>query len=273
MHTLSLDKQESPGNLPIQSVTIVGGRGDMGRLFIERLERLGLEPSVLDKPLDLRRAEAALPASDLILLTVPMQAVAEVLAAIHPFLGDTAIVADICSVKVKPMQALLEGHPGPVVGTHPLFGPYPDKATELRVALIQGRDRRAFHQVESLFSSLGLCPFETTAEEHDRAMAFIQGLNFVTTVSYLASVSRIESIETFLTPSFSRRLAAARKMLTEDADMFLDLFESNPFSHDAVRQFRSMLNLAAAGELDLLREKAGWWWRQDHTEGGVPRQP
>lgn len=254
----------------IETVTVVGGHGGMGRLFLHRLQAIDLTGYALDKPLDRHRAEDILAASDLVLLAVPMQAVNGVLEELGPLFSADCILADICSVKVKPLDQLLEAHAGPVVGTHPLFGPQPETGTELKTALVQGRDRSAFHAVESLFASLGFQPFETSAEEHDRAMAFIQGLNFVTTVSYLASVSRIEAIDKFLTPSFSRRLTAARKMLTQDADLFLDLFESNPYSHEAVRQFRSMLNLAAAGELDLLKEKAGWWWCDNEPWGGVP---
>ncbi len=67
----------------------------------------------------------------------------------------------------------------------------------------------------------------------------------------------------FLTPSFRRRQQAARKMLTEDARLFTGLFEANAHSHEAVRQYRQMLNLAAAGDIDLLCQRAAWWWPED----------
>jgi prephenate dehydrogenase len=70
-----------------------------------------------------------------------------------------------------------------------------------------------------------------------------------------------------MTPSFSRRLEAARKMLLEDASLFSSIFEANAHSQDVVRHFRSFLNLAAAGDLDILVEKASWWWRETDPKG------
>ena len=61
---------------------------------------------------------------------------------------------------------------------------------------------------------------------------------------------------------FRRRLRAAEKMLTEDGTMFTGLFEANPYSHEAVRQYRKMLNVAAAGDIELLCRRAQWWWKK-----------
>ena len=41
-----------------------------------------------------------------------------------------------------------------------------------------------------LFIGLGFAPFTTTAQEHDKAMAYVQGLNFISTVAYLAAQAR-----------------------------------------------------------------------------------
>lgn len=75
-------------------------------------------------------------------------------------------------------------------------------------------------------------------------------------------MAHVSEVEKFLTPSFYRRLDAARKMLTEDSELFQNILEENPYSLEVIRHFRSFLNLAAAGELDLLQDKANWWWRR-----------
>ena len=49
---------------------------------------------------------------------------------------------------------------------------------------------------------------------------------------------------------------------TEDGTMFTGLFEANPYSHEAVRQYRKMLNVAAAGDIELLCRRAQWWWKK-----------
>ena len=48
-----------------------------------------------------------------------------------------AILCDVCSVKVNPLAQMLEAYDGPVVGTHPLFGPEPKPEDPLRVAVMR----------------------------------------------------------------------------------------------------------------------------------------
>lgn len=244
---------------------VIGSRGRMGRLFASRLQTAGVSVTGLDRPLEKQGLAEALPGQDLVLLAVPVPVLEDVLFRCAAHLSPETILMDICSVKILPMAMMLKAHAGPVVGTHPLFGPAPDQDT--RVAVTPGRGDQALAAVMDLLAGLGFTPFPTTPEIHDRAMAAVQGLNFVTTCAYLSALAGDESIESFLTPSFARRLEAARKMLTEDAAMFADLFEVNPYSQDAVRLFRSHLNLAAGGDVDVLAQRAGWWWRNRHIRG------
>ncbi|MFO8032480.1 MAG: prephenate dehydrogenase [Desulfohalobiaceae bacterium] len=253
----------------LKSISIIGASGAMGRLFQERMQDNNLEVLALDKPLQTQDLAGCLPESDLVLLAVPAQAFVQVLEEIKGHLRPKTLLADICSVKIRPLELMLRYHQGPVVGTHPLFGPEPEPGTSLRTALVQGRNPSALHQIQELMQEIGLEPFFCSAQEHDRALAYIQGLNFVSTVSYLATLTDDPGIERFLTPSFKRRLDAARKMLTQDADLFQNLFEANPYSFEAVRQYRQFLNLAAAGELDLLQDKASWWWQDQEPGGGT----
>ncbi|GFK93974.1 T-protein [Fundidesulfovibrio magnetotacticus] len=246
----------------IATLAVVGASGKMGRLFTARCRREGLACFELDAPLDMDQAARALPRADLVLLCVPAQAVTEALRALAPLIPKGCAVADICSVKVRPLEEMLALHPGPVVGTHPLFGPVPPEGEAPRVAVCPGRGEAACLQVEELLARLGFAPFRTTAHEHDRAMAYVQGLNFVSTVAYLAAQSAHEGFERFLTPSFTRRLEASRKLILEDAELFRLIFEANPHSLEAVRSFRNYLNVAAGGDLELLVERARSWWRQ-----------
>lgn len=234
----------------------------MGRLFVSRCRREALACHEINAPISLDEAQRVLPRSELLLLCVPAQAITPVLAELAPALPKGLIVADICSVKVRPLEEMCELHAGPVVGTHPLFGPRPEPGEPLRVAVCPARGREACRQVEELFPRLGFDPFQTTAQEHDRAMAFVQGLNFVSTVAYLAAQAHHEEFERFLTPSFRRRLDAARKLILEDAELFKLIYEANPYSLEAVRSYRNYLNLAAGGDLDILVERAKAWWQQ-----------
>lgn len=249
-------------------VVIIGAKGQMGERFARRFREAGNPVLEFDHPLDVDTLPDAVRKADLVLLCVPITAMGNVVGAVAPHLSPATILADICSVKVMPLKTMLDATSTPVVGTHPLFGPGTLDA-ELRIAITPGRDLEASDNLSDYFRSLGFSPFTTTDHEHDHAMAYIQGLNFVTTVAYLCSSPLENGIERFFTPSFGRRMEAATKMITEDASLFTTMFEANPHSLEAVRMFRSYLNVAAGGDLELLSQKALWWWRRARDAGGT----
>ncbi|MBE1425082.1 prephenate dehydrogenase [Desulfomicrobium macestii] len=252
---------------PASPIVIIGAKGQMGARFAQRFREARNPVTEFDHPLDLAALPEAVRTAALVLLCVPITAVKDVTQAIAPYLTQDCILADICSVKVQPLREMLALTTTPVVGTHPLFGPGTLDA-ELRIAVTVGRDQEASDNLSDCLRSLGFSPFNTTADEHDQAMAYIQGLNFVTTVAYLCASPLENGIERFFTPSFGRRMEAATKMITQDAPLFSTMFEANPHSLEAVRIFRSYLNVAAGGDLELLSQKALWWWRKQHDAGG-----
>lgn len=244
----------------IASAAIIGARGRMGVMLGERLRAAGVEVGELDQPLTDADLDRELPGRDIVILAVPASAMRSVAERAARRMRAPQILADIGSVKVEPMADMRRAYDGPVVGTHPLFGPTPGPE-ENRVAVVADGDDGAARAVCELSIRLGMEPFLTTAEAHDRAVGQIQGLNFVTTIAYLATLADQPEIEAFLTPSFRRRLDAAESMVTRDAELFAGLFEANPFGQDAVRRFRNFLHVAAGGDVDLLVERARWWWR------------
>jgi prephenate dehydrogenase len=249
----------------VRAIAIVGARGQMGALFVRSFHKAGYAVSTLDRPYRPDGTDeairAALQDADLVLISVPVTATRAVAETLAPHMPQGAILCDVCSVKVNPLAQMLEAYAGSVVGTHPLFGPVIPEGFEPRVAVAPGRGQGAAEAVSDVFARAGFTPFASTAEEHDRAMAVVQGLNFITTVAYLAAARQTPGIENFRTPSFERRLEAARKMLTKDRELFQLIAEDNPFLQETVRQFTAYLDLAAGGDLDLLSARASWWWR------------
>lgn len=247
---------------PLSKIVIVGAHGRMGSMLLDRARTAGFNVTGVDVPLAPETLAPVCAQAALALICVPAAVFREVTATVCAHLPPTAVLADITSVKEIPLRHMEELWPGPVVGTHPLFGPKPDPQTDHSVALVPGKNATPQHKalVTNFFTALGCHVFSTTAEEHDKAMARIQNMNFISNLAYFALLAGHDELLPFLTPSFRRRLDAAQKMLTEDARMFAGLVEANPYSAKAVRQYRHMLSLAAAGDIDLLCQRAHWWW-------------
>lgn len=247
-----------------KSILLVGDTGRMGSMLHARLSAAGLSVRGVDRPLEHEKYALCRDAS-LVLLCVPIAALSEVSARISPYLDGSQVLADIASVKMQPLAQMQAAYSGPVVGTHPLFGPDGGKHADAspRVAICPGdaARERDVQLLESIFARIGCVSFRTTAERHDEAAAFIQGLNFITSAAYFATLAEHTEFLPFLTPSFTRRMEAARNMFTHDGKLFEALFEANPAGQEAVRRYRSYLNLAAGGDISLLRERAAWWWK------------
>ena len=124
----------------IKTLAVVGGRGQMGGLFVHRSREAGLEVRCLDtrdQPLTHDVLRRGLEGVDLALLAVPLTCVEEVIAQVGALLEPPQILADVASVKIRPLASMLENYDGPVVGTHPLFGSEPPE--NARVAITPGR--------------------------------------------------------------------------------------------------------------------------------------
>ncbi len=244
------------------SVVIVGSGGRMGAMFVREARAAGLGVTGVDQPLN---ELGCLARAHMVIACVPAVVLEEVLRIICPRMQPGAVLCDITSVKVAPVNQMLNAWKGDVVGTHPLFGPaHSTDPQELRVAMVRSYrcSDENYALAQTFFTTLGYTPFETDADTHDMAMARIQNMNFITSLAYCAQTANDTQLRAFVTPSFRRRLDAARKLLTEDGDMFAGLFEANPYSQQAVRQFSNLLSLASAGDVDLLLARARQWWPQ-----------
>lgn len=274
---------------PRPRIALIGHRGRMGTMLMRRWREAGYDVRGADRETGSARAstrsagstanaiaphalaEAARNA-EIVGLCVPAGVLPALLADLRPLLDPGQVLFDITSVKVLPMEQMEAAHRGPVVGTHPLFGPEP-APDDLTVAVTPGHNANEEHLrlIERLYTAFGCRVFRTTPQEHDRGAAFVQGLNFISSAVYLASLAERDDLLPFLTPSFRRRLEGARKLLIEDGDMFQGFTSANPMTKDAVHTFRLFLDLAEGGGLPDVLRRARWWYETDGpaaTRGG-----
>lgn len=181
---------------------------------------------------------AAAAACDAVVLAVPVQQMESVLQDIAPKLRAGTLVIDVASVKLKPvelMQKILPPHVD-IVGTHPLFGPQSGKdgIKGLNIVVANVRGNRAGPVCSFLREKLGLNVFEATAEEHDRELAYVQGLTHL-----LAKVVVALDLPKFrfTTKTYDYMQKMVDMVRHDSDDLFMAIERENPFVGEAKRAF------------------------------------
>jgi len=189
-------------------------------------------------------------ARDVVVVAVPVAAMPGVFAALAPHLKPGALVADVGSVKMLPAQWMAEILPAHVdlIATHPLFGPQSAKAglEGLRFVICPIRGDR-HERVAAFGRSLGLTVTVTTAEEHDREMAYVQALTHLIGRSLVNLGIPDEQLKT---ASYQHLLELCALIGADTFELFTAIQTQNPFAAEVagafVDQARSLLDQVAA---------------------------
>lgn len=225
---------------PKLSVKTIGliGFGAFGRLMAKHLQP-HFALAVCDPGQDIVPDEAGkglrpaglaeVGACDLVVLAVPVAALASVVEELAPHLRAGAVVLDVGSVKIGPALAMQAGLPEHVeiIGTHPLFGPQSgrDGIAGLKIALCPVSGRSAWRIGAFLRKVLRLDTIMTTPEAHDREAAMVQGLTHL-----IAKILvRMEPLPRRMTTTSFDLIMRATEMVRHDAPgVFLAIEQANP---------------------------------------------
>ncbi|NDJ53826.1 MAG: prephenate dehydrogenase/arogenate dehydrogenase family protein [Chloroflexi bacterium] len=193
-----------------------------------------LSPIAAEHGIQMTNLEHLCAEASTIFLCVPINALAGAARHIKAHLRPGSTVIDVCSVKMRPAQDLLDTLSDlpdvNLIATHPMFGP--DSASRgldgLTIVTWPLRsDPTVYQQWEMIFQDLGLNVLEFSPEQHDRmaaqSQAVAQMLGRVMTQLGLASTP-------IDTPAY-QHLLAMKDMVSEDSwELFQDLQTTNPFA-------------------------------------------
>lgn len=180
-------------------------------------------------------------ACERLVLAIPVQGMAEVLAEIATRERHPRWVVDVASVKVRPNELMRDLLPQDVLygGLHPMFGPQSGKQgiAGLKVVSCEGRgDLSAV--TDFLSDRLGLEVIPMTPEDHDAELAYIQGLTH-----WIAKALREIKLpnENLATPAY-RHLLSIEEILREDSmELFKTIEVENPYASSARRELLEKL--------------------------------
>ncbi len=240
-------------------VTVIGGRGAMGRFFSQQLFAAGHHVNILDSG-DWDQAEYLLNQVDLVLICVPIEYTLEVIRKVSQYLSPTTALADIASIKSSVVQAMLSHHSGAVMGLHPMFGPGVTSFLSQKIVVSPGRLEEQFHWFLNLMVAEGGKLIFSTPEEHDEIMVIVQAIRHFITLSSGAFLSEekvdINRTLDFSTPIYRQEIGIISRLITQSAPMVADIILATPERRDAIARLANTNNrlaqLVVQGDRDSL---------------------
>jgi prephenate dehydrogenase len=227
------------------TIGIIGGKGKMGHWFNRFFTGAGHRVLISDLKTKLRPKDMA-KKSDVVILSVPLDAALNLSKKIGPVLRKDQLFMDFCSMKEDIVEAMSRFSHAEVAGTHPLFGPYPDTISGQNIIICPKRGSRWIQWLENEFEKEGATVTRMNPETHDRNMAVIQGLTHMLTVCLgrLLQKYEIKPKEAILysTPVFRINLDLIGRLLSQDPNLYDDLIGGNRYVPDVLEEFSFVLN-------------------------------
>jgi prephenate dehydrogenase len=175
----------------------------------------------------------------IVILCMPISAMRETLRQVAPLLKENALVVDVCSVKVYPVQWMRELLPETVsiLPTHPMFGPDSAANSLNGCKIVLCPERIASDQYEKIrawLESRGLVVIKATAQEHDEKIAVSLSLTHFIGRSLSAFGARDLDIDT----EGYKRLMHILGVVSHDTwQLFEDMHTYNPYAKQKRQAF------------------------------------
>ncbi len=224
------------------------GYGRFGRLTVKNLApdfHVVVHTRNMDKSKDIADAGGRLVpleeacAQKMVILCVPISAMQATLKQIAPLLRPDALVADVCSVKVYPVQWMKELLPPSVeiLATHPMFGPDSAAVTVAGHKIVLCPERIAadhFQRIKQWLEEKGVVIIETTPAEHDSKIAVSLALTHFIGRSLAEFGAPALDIDT---EGYKRLLHILGVVSNDTWQLFEDMHHYNPYARDKRQAF------------------------------------
>lgn len=216
----------SSPTVKLRRVTVIGGRGQMGRFFVEQLLLSGHYVDILGRD-DWGNARQLLGKADLVIVSVPIEQTVPIIEKTARYLTASTALADVTSIKTPIVQAMLDRHPGPVLGLHPMFGPGIDSFLAQNVVVCPGRQQQAYQWFLDFIVNRGGKLISCTPQEHDRMMTTVQAIRHFSTFglgAFLAEegIDLSRTLE-FASPLYRMQLDLVSRLFAQNASLYLNV--------------------------------------------------
>lgn len=229
---------------PGARVGVIGGLGEMGRLFARFFRESGYDVLVSDRDSHPDNREV-MQQADVVLFALPLHLTVPLMRELVPLAHPGQLLMDLTSLKAEPVDEMLRSE-ADVVGLHPMFGGRVESlAGQTLIACPVRISSGDWAGLRSLFEAAGLRIKETTPEDHDRLMSVVQVLFHVTAllsgrVLRELGVDVNEALEV-ASPATRVKLLLIGRMLAQKAELYSAIMEMNPHTPEVLACLREAL--------------------------------
>ena len=188
--------KKSSKKLDQTRILIVGGTGGMGRFFARFASLQGAKVKLAGREINKTRTsakeievepgtilDAAL--SDVVILAVPMEETVRVATETASLMTAGSLLTDVSSVKTGISDRIAEKIPKGLeyVSLHPLFGPNIDHLHDQTIIAVSYTAGQKWSKLARALQGGGARVQTMSAAQHDKAMAYVQGLHHFALIS------------------------------------------------------------------------------------------
>lgn len=240
----------------IETIGIIGGTGQMGRMFAREFRSLNKRVMTTDIT-SVDQEKALVENCELIIISVPIEESEGVVRRIQPWLRDHHLLSDFCSVKNRIIPAMLETN-ATLISCHPMFGFLPEVSKQ-NLILIPIRDRGRLEEYRRLYDDAGLnVVIIQDWEKHDQYMSIIQGLMHFFHIVFTHTLKNkdvdLSTLLSICSPVYRANFAFTCRILQRDPGLYTHILMDNPENvtvlSDFIHQARKSLDQIEGKDID-----------------------
>ncbi len=228
------------------NIGIVGGTGKMGRWFQRFFSAAGHSVRIAGRTTALTPVELA-KQSQVFIVTVPIAVTCATIRELGPYLSPDALFMDFTSLKKEPVEAMLQSSQSEVIGSHPLFGPGQRSLKGKNIVLCPARGKRWLPWLQGLFETHGAHVEIMDPDEHDRAMAVVQGLihtaHMAMGLTMEQSTFSFSEFRSMATPNFTKKVRQVQRLFRQDPSLYAQMLFYNPHALPVLESYSGRLHV------------------------------
>ena len=227
-------------------VAVIGGQGEMGRLFTKFFSSHGFHVNVADLDTSLT-PESAVRDSDIVVFALPLHKTVEIIGKLVPHTRQGQLLMDLTSLKAAPVKEMLKSS-ACVVGLHPMFGGRISSFSGQTLAACPVRiGRPQWRWLRGLFTASGIRVKECSPDEHDRMMSIIQVLFHLTTMLIGRTLRKldidIDETMNYTSPSYRIEMNLVGRIFAQSPELYGAITQMNPNTGEIVSALKDGLEV------------------------------